>query len=110
MSGAAAQGPAGQQMEVKLENPSGNHVPPQSATRKKPAREVTRQHGPPVCRASRGDSAGKTLPAAQKTRVPSLGQQDALEMEMATHSSFLAWEILWTEEPGRLHSSPKSWT
>ena len=108
MSGAAAQGPAGQQMEVKLENPSGNHVPPQSATRKKPAREVTRQHGPPVCRASRGDSAGKTPPAAQKTRVPSLGQQDALEMEMATHSSLLAWESPWTERPQRLQPTGSS--
>ena len=33
---------------------------------------------------------------------PSLGQQDPLEKEMATHSSILAWKIPWTEEPGRL--------
>ena len=31
-----------------------------------------------------------------------MGQEDALEKEMATHSSILAWRILWTEEPGRL--------
>ena len=34
--------------------------------------------------------------------VRSLGQEDPLEMEMATHCSILAWEIPWTEEPGRL--------
>ena len=34
--------------------------------------------------------------------VQSLGQEDPLEKEMATHSSILAWEITWTEEPGRL--------
>ena len=39
-----------------------------------------------------------------KTRELSLGQEDALEEEMATHSNILAWEILWTEEPGRLQS------
>jgi len=37
-------------------------------------------------------------------QVPSLGQEDALEEEMATHSSILAWEIPWTEEPGGLQS------
>ena len=36
----------------------------------------------------------------QETRVQSLGWEDALEKEMATHSSILSWEILWTEEPG----------
>ena len=36
----------------------------------------------------------------QETRVWSLGQEDTLEKEMATHSSILAWEIPWTEEPG----------
>ena len=40
----------------------------------------------------------------QATQVPSLGQDDPLEKGMATHSSTLAWEILWTEEPGRLQS------
>ena len=38
----------------------------------------------------------------QETWVQSLDQEDPLEMEMATHSSILAWEIAWTEEPGRL--------
>jgi len=38
-------------------------------------------------------------------QVPSLGQEDPLEKEMATHSNILAWEIPWTEEPGRLHST-----
>ena len=38
----------------------------------------------------------------QETRVQSLGPEDPLEKDMATHSSILAWEIPWTEEPGRL--------
>ena len=41
----------------------------------------------------------KSLPAMQETRVLSLGQEDPLEKEIATHSSNLAWEIPWTEEP-----------
>ena len=44
----------------------------------------------------------ENLPAMQQTRVQSLGQEDPLEKEMATHSSILAWRIPWTEEPGRL--------
>ena len=40
----------------------------------------------------------------QETQVHSLGQEDPLEEEMATHSSILAWEIPWTEEPTRLQS------
>jgi len=40
----------------------------------------------------------------QETWVQSLGQEDPLEYKMATHSSILAWEILWTEEPGGLQS------
>ena len=44
----------------------------------------------------------KSLPALQETRIPSLGQEDPLEKEMATHSSILAWKIPWTEKPGRL--------
>ena len=47
-----------------------------------------------------GGSAIKNLPAMQKTQVQSLCQEDPLKKEMATHSSILAWEILWTEEPG----------
>ena len=42
----------------------------------------------------------KHLPAMQKTWVRSLGWEDPMEKEMATHSSILAWEIPWTEEPG----------
>ena len=49
-------------------------------------------------------SAVKNLPAKQETWVQLLGQEDPLENEMATHSSVLAWEIPWTEEPGRLQS------
>ena len=47
----------------------------------------------------------KNLPAMQETRVQSLGQEDPLEEEMATHSSVLTWEIPWTEEPGRLQTA-----
>ena len=46
----------------------------------------------------------KNLPALQETRVQSLGQEDPLEKEMATHSSNLAWIIPWTEEPAGLQS------
>ena len=44
----------------------------------------------------------KNLPAMLETRVQSLGQEDPLEKDLATHSSILAWRIPWTEEPGRL--------
>ena len=43
-----------------------------------------------------------SLANAGDTRVPSLGQEDPLEKEMASHSSILAWKIPWTEEPGGL--------
>ena len=46
----------------------------------------------------------KHLSAMLETWVPSLGQEDPLEKEMAPHSSTLAWKIPWTEEPGRLQS------
>ena len=46
----------------------------------------------------------KDQPAMWETWVQSLGWQDALEKEMATHSSTLAWKIPWTEEPGGLQS------
>ena len=46
----------------------------------------------------------KNLPAMQETWVRSLGQEDLLEKEMATHSSILARRIPWTEEPGGLKS------
>ena len=44
----------------------------------------------------------KNLPGIQETWVQSLGQEDPLEKEMATHSTILAWKIPWTEEPDRL--------
>ena len=44
----------------------------------------------------------KNLPEMQKTQVQSLGQEDSLKKEMATHSSILAWEVIQTEEPGGL--------
>ena len=47
----------------------------------------------------------KNLPAVQETRVQSLGPEDSLEEEMATHSSILAWRIPWSEEPGGLQST-----
>ena len=57
----------------------------------------------------------KRLPAMWETWVQSLGREDPLEKEMATHSSTLAWRIPWTEEPGELqsmglHGVAKSWT
>ena len=46
----------------------------------------------------------KNPPAKQEMRVYSLGQEDPLKKEIATHSSILAWKIAWTEEPGGLQS------
>ena len=46
----------------------------------------------------------RNLPTMQEMRARSLDREDPLEEEMATHSSILAWEILWTEEPGGLQS------
>ena len=51
-----------------------------------------------------GGSAVKNLPVVQETWVRCLGQEDPLEKGMTAHSSFLAWRILWTEEPGELQS------
>jgi len=64
-------------------------------------KELWRQEGFP------GDSVGMNLPARQETQevqIPSLGQEDLLEEDMATHSSILAWRIPWTEEPDGLQS------
>ena len=54
----------------------------------------------------------KRLPAMQETWLQSLGWEDLLEKEMATHSSILAWKTPWAEEPGRLESmgSPRVYT
>ena len=67
------------------------------------------QHGPvefsdilEVLLASLVAQTVKNLPAMQKTWVQSLGQEDPLEKEMATHSGILAGRIPWTEEPGGL--------
>ena len=49
-------------------------------------------------------SVVKNLPGIQEMQVRSLGQEDPLEEDMATHSSILAWRIPWTEEPGGLQS------
>ena len=46
----------------------------------------------------------KNLPAMQETWIQSLGWEDPLEKEMATHSSILGWRIPWTEDPGGLQS------
>ena len=51
-----------------------------------------------------GRSGGNKSACKRETRVQSLGWEDPLEKEMATHSSILAWRIPWTEEPGRLQS------
>ena len=50
------------------------------------------------------DQTVKRLPTMLETQVQSLGQEDPLAKEMATHSSTLAWKIPWTEECGRLQS------
>ena len=46
----------------------------------------------------------KHLPGMWETRIQSLGREDLVEKEMATHSSILAWKIPWTNESGRLQS------
>ena len=46
----------------------------------------------------------RSLPAIQETQAGSLGWEDPVEKEMATHASILAWTIQWTEEPGELQS------
>ena len=51
-----------------------------------------------------GGSVVKNLPVKQEIWVQSLGQEDPLEKEMATHSSIFAWRIPWTGEAGRLQS------
>ena len=60
-----------------------------------------------LCRHKRGfpgGSDGKESACDAGDRVQSLGREDPLEEEVATHSSILAWRIPWTEEPGRLQS------
>ena len=57
-----------------------------------------------IIRASLVAQRLKRLPPVWETQVQSLGWEDPLEKEMATHSSILAWRIRWTEEPGGLKS------
>ena len=59
---------------------------------------------PSVLKASLIAQLVKNLSAVQETLIQSLGQEDPLEGEMATHSNILAWRIPRTEEPGRLQS------
>ena len=65
---------------------------------------AVRKLAPPTPIASLVAQMVKRLPAMQETQVRSLGWEDPLEQERATHSSILAWRIPWTEEPGRLQS------
>ena len=58
-----------------------------------------------IHRASLAAQTVKHLPAMQETQVRSLGWEDPMEKEMATHSSIPAWRIPWIEEPGRLQST-----
>ena len=67
-------------------------------------RSGNNKRGPWVAWASMVAQTVKNLPAMQETQVQSLGQEDLLEKEMATHSSILAWKIPWMEEPGGLQS------
>ena len=57
-----------------------------------------------ILRGSAGGSVVKNPPAKQETGVQSPGQNDALEKEMATHSSIFAWEVPWKEGPSGLQS------
>ena len=57
-----------------------------------------------ICKVSLVTQMVKNLPARRETQVRSLGWEDLLENGIATHSSILAWEIPWTERPGRLQS------
>ena len=58
--------------------------------------------GGSVCKKKKKEK--KNPPAIQEPGVPSLGQEDPLEKEIATHSNILAWEIPWTKDGGRLQS------
>ena len=57
-----------------------------------------------ICICSLVSQMVKNLPAVQETQVQSLGQEEPLEKEKATHSSILAWRIPWAKEPGRIQS------
>ena len=59
----------------------------------------------PLAQGFPGGSEGKASAYKADTRVRSLGREDPLEKEMATHSSTHAWKVLWTKKPGRLQST-----
>ena len=69
------------------------------AALKSEARQMLRMTSVPVAQMV------KHLPTMRETRVQSLGREDLLEKEMATHSSILAWKTPWMEEPGGLQST-----
>ena len=82
--------------EIKLSTSSGSQ--------KKQENFIKRSTSASFTGASLVAQTVKHLPAMQETWVPSLGQEDPLEKEMATQSSTLAWKIPWTEKPGGLQS------
>ena len=67
------------------------------------SQDITRKIGE-ICISFSGDSVVKNPLPVQEMRVRSLGREDPLKKEVATHSSILAWKITWTEELGRLQS------
>ena len=81
--------------KIKKNNSINNGSFPGGASDKEPTYQ---------CKASLVAQSLKHPPAMLETRARSLGQEDPLEKEMATHSSILAWRIPWTEEPGGLRS------
>ena len=86
--------------QVEVTTPQNLAPSPQSAS-PEPACLLVEADAPEKCFKIVNDFV---RPAIQETQVQSLGQEDPLEKGMATHSSFLAWRIPWTEEPGRLQS------
>ena len=68
------------------------------------SRELTESGGCILLRSNGPAQTVKRLSTMWETRVRSLGREDPLEKEIATHSSTLAWKIPWTEERGRLQS------
>ena len=87
---------------IKLRSPGPQGGSPEVPTlRSSPvARTIYR-----ICKASLVTQMVKNLPARRETQVRSLGWEDLLEKGMATQSSILAWEIPWTERPGRPQST-----
>ena len=66
------------------------------------SRDITLSTKVHIVKASLVDQMVKNLPAMRETWVQSLGWEDPLKKEMATHSNILAWRIPWTKEPGKL--------